>query len=71
MVGVPEGPGDAPLDEHCVGLGACSLPRKWNGSGAPALSDQGNAYVVSDVTVWEQRELVACCPFYSYTLVVT
>ena len=61
VLGVPEGPGDAPLDEqHCVGLGACSPCGKGNGAGATALPAQ--AYVISDVIVWEQGDLVAVSP---------
>lgn len=71
VLGVSKGPGHAPLDEQCyVGLRACSPCRRENGASATALPAQGGAYVISDVIVREQGDLVAFCQSHRYTLVL-
>lgn len=71
VLGVPEGPEDTPLGEqHCVGLGACSPRRKGKGAGATSLPAPGGACAISDVTVWEQGDLVASHQSHSYALVL-
>lgn len=62
-LGVLEGPRDAPPDQwHCVGLGAPSPHREGNGAGATALPVPGGAYVISDITVQEQGDLMTVSP---------